>query len=202
MHSLRTFSISFGFLAFFFWLIVRTIDRALAKEYQVEYTTYGLDPNLGKAKRLYLRYMLFLDKLVDKKYSREDIAKLRCVAILTEPPRRPPTQFADHPIFWLLFAVPFMGGLWTLSADFIKQSDFWKVKQAALSILAGGVFVVIALVAGFYAWDRIVTIRRRTEQYQEIQRFLQWAESDIEEAQSLKARRLRMELPGAHGRYR
>jgi hypothetical protein len=111
-------------------------------------------------------------------------------------------QFTDHPIFWLLIVVPFMGGLWTLTADLIKQSDFWKVKEIALSILAGGVCIAAMIIGGYYIWDGIVNIGRRTEQYQEIQRFLQWAESDIEQAQSLKAQRLRMELPGAHAHPR
>src|SRR5262249_11389867 len=53
-QSLRMTLIGLGLSALSFWLLWQTTDRALAKEFQGEYATYGLNRGPGKTKRLYL----------------------------------------------------------------------------------------------------------------------------------------------------
>src|SRR5262245_5085791 len=101
-QSPRVYLVGFGLALLLLWLRARAIDRALAKEFQEEYATYKLNPKPGKTRRLYLRYILFLDRLVEKHYTREDIAKLREITEIAELPKLPAIQFTDHPILWLV----------------------------------------------------------------------------------------------------
>jgi hypothetical protein len=125
----------------------------------------------------------------------------------------------------LLVIVPFVGGLWNLSADFIKQTDFWKGKQEAIATLSafgvkillspeksqeaksmlapliillytGGSLILLSI-AGFFLYQGFLGRWGRKAKYQQILRFLQWAEHDIEEAQQLRIRSPHMIRPGS-----
>jgi hypothetical protein len=72
--------VGLGLMWVFFCLTIRATKRAQDKMYTREYTSYRLDSSRD---RRYLRYVLFLRKLADKKYTREDIAKLRQAAYST-----------------------------------------------------------------------------------------------------------------------
>jgi len=170
--------------------------------------------------------VLFLRKLTDRGYTHEHIAKLRPAVEIAEIPTQRVIQFNDNPLFWLLIIVPVMGVLWNLGADLIKQTEFWKGKQEViaelsvfgvrvllsparsqevkstfvpLGILGLGAILVYLLIYYFISYQRFLSYWGRKAQYQEIQRFLQWAEHDIEEEQLNRRRRLCEEVPGPHG---
>jgi hypothetical protein len=198
------------------YLMLRVQGHILAKTFPLEYPTYS-----G-----HLRYVLFLRKLADQKYTREDIAKLRRAVEMAEIPARPAIQFNEHPLFWLLVIVPAVGVLSTLGTDFVKQADFWKGKQEAIAtlsafgvrialspersqeakntfaplvILGFGVCLIFLLIGGFFNYLGFLGLWGRKTQYQQLQLFLQWAEHDIEEEQLRRRRRLCEEMPGSHG---
>jgi hypothetical protein len=110
-------------------------------------------------------------------------------------------QFNEHPLFWLLGIVPFIGFLWTLVgllvAEYVKQPDFEKVKlKVIVAFLNVGVMSLGLLIAVHFDWLGFRSWGRKA-QYQVIQRFLQWAERDIEEARALRAAQ---RLRGLHTR--
>jgi hypothetical protein len=134
--------VGLGLMFVFFCLTPPAIRRAVDKTYSPEYATYRLDSSHD---RRHLRYVLFLRKLADQKYTRKDIAKLRRAVEITEIPAQPAIQFNEHPLFWLLVIVPFVGGLWTLSVDFVKQADFWKGRQETIATLSAfGVRILLS----------------------------------------------------------
>jgi hypothetical protein len=177
-------------------LIIRVRNRALVKKYSLECDTYRL--NSSRDMR-HLRYVLFLNKLDDRQYTRRDIAKLRRAVEITEIPKPLAIQFNEHPLFWFLFIVPAIGALWTLGTEFVKQTDFWKGKPEAIAaLLYVGVMSLALLIEVHFGWLVLRTIIwSRKAEYQEIQRFLQWAERDIEEARALRAAQ---RLRGLHTR--
>ena len=204
-------------------LVILELRSILAKKYSLECATYRLNSFHDKG---HLRYVLFLRKLADQKYTREDIANLRRAVEIAEIPTPPGIQFNEHPLFWLLVIVPAVGALWTLGTDFVKQTDFWKGKQEAIATLSAfgvrialspersqeakstlaplvipyvGVTIVIVLITVFCFCLAFLRACSRKTKYQEIQRFLQWAEHDIEEAKALRAQRLRLALPSSYG---
>jgi hypothetical protein len=138
----------------------------------------------------------------------------------------PGIQFNEHPLFWLLFIVPFATELWNLGADFVKQADFWKGKQEAIATLSVfgvrillspersqeakstfaplvflgmGAFLLFYLITFFSSWRGFLSLWSRKTNYQQLQRFLQWAEHDIEEEHFHRRQRLCEEMPGPHG---
>jgi hypothetical protein len=136
--------------------------------------------------------MLFLNKLADQQYTREDIVKLRQAVEIAEIPTPSAMQFNEYPLFWLLGIVPFIGFLWTLVgllvAEYVKQPDFEKVKlKVMVALLYVGVMSLGLLIAAHFNWLGFRSFWSRKAQYQVIQRFLQWAEHDIEEARALRA---------------
>jgi len=186
----------------FTWLTFYIADKSFEREFTWLYTTYGLKHYPMARRRLYLHYVRFLGSLVDQKYTRKDIEHRRHIAEIAERPKRPATQFADHPLFWLLVIVPLVTGLWQLGADSIKQAEFWKTVPPEtplfrVALLGLGGIIVATLLQYFFLWHDIDSTLSRKAQYEDIQRFLQWAEHDIEEAQLLTTRRLRAEAPGA-----
>ena len=62
-------------------LLVR--ERALTKKYSLECATYRLDSSRDTK---HLDYVLFLNKLADQQYTREDIVKLRRAVEIAEIP--------------------------------------------------------------------------------------------------------------------
>jgi hypothetical protein len=159
---------------------------------------YRLDSSRDKR---YLPYILFLNKLADQQYTREDIVKLRQAVEIAEIPTPSAMQFNEHPLFWLLGIVPFIGFLWTLVgllvAEYVKQPDFAKVKlKVIVAFLNVGVMSLGLLIAVHFDWLGFRSWGRKA-QYQVIQRFLQWAERDIEEARALRAAQ---RLRGLHTR--
>jgi hypothetical protein len=198
-------------------LMTYVLGRCLVKKYPLEYDTYGMK---------YLPYVLFLGKLADQKYTREDIAKLRRAVEIAEIPTQPAFQFNEHPLIWVLVIVPLATGLWNLSADFVKQADIWRGNQETvaafsafgvkialspeksqdakstltrLSVLAVGVIFLCLLIEFFLFWRGFrMGIWSRKAKYQEIQRFLQWAEHDIEEEQFHRRQYLCKKIPGPH----
>ena len=87
------------------WLVSRMIDKSFEREFAMLYTTYGVKHSSG-LRWGYLYYVHFVDRLAEHNYTRQDVAKLRHLAEMAERPQRPTIQFADHPLFWLLFIVP------------------------------------------------------------------------------------------------
>jgi hypothetical protein len=133
----------------------------------------------------------------------KDMVRLRHVAEIAERPKQSAVQFADHPLFWLLVIVPFVSALWQLAADGIKQADFWKTVPPEMPLfrfvlLGLGGMIVVMLVLYFFLWHDTTSTMGRKAIYEDIQRFLQWAEVDIEEAQVLRSRHLRTEMPDKH----
>jgi hypothetical protein len=108
------------------------------------------------------------------------VAKLRSFADIVKPPETPAFQLSQYPST-LLFIGLFMGMLTPLVVNFITSSPFWK-SDAAPFIVASSVAIVMMLVGlGIIAlptWHRFVSSRKYP--HLEMQRFLQWAERDIE----------------------
>src|SRR5262249_39763254 len=97
------------------------------------------------------------------------------------------------------FIVPYLVLLNTLILEILKQADLLKNPWGGLIL-----YLVIVCLVSLYAVLRLWPIMTNVGQIKDrtLQRFLQWAERDIEEAQVLRAQRLRRELLGADGHYR
>jgi hypothetical protein len=164
---------------------------ALSKKFHDEYATHGIAIFPITRRIMYLRYALFLHRLAEHLYTREDIEKLRQFAEIVDRPTFPAIQVTDHPIIWLLFIVPFITGLWTLGTGLIKKTEPWReVTQETGLFLGAGVIIAIMAVGAFWIWQEIIHLSSRKREYLELQRFLQWAESDIKEMQLFRSRHL------------
>jgi hypothetical protein len=149
--------------------------RVLDKEFKAEYEQHGIAVHYFFQRERYLRYALFLRGVIKKAWSRDDIAKLRNFAETLRMPA-PPIRIDQHPLIVFLLGL-FAGAL----LDVIKQPENWKGgKEAILTVI-----VRLLLYAIFFLWAyRTVTFTIPNIRHQEIQRFLQWAEMDIEKQQS------------------
>jgi len=94
------------------------VTKAFAKEFSVDYAAHGLGYYPRWTWRTYLHYALFLDELVDQKYSKADVAKLSGFADIATPPEVPKFQLSKYPGF--MFVV---GAITTLFINAIIKSS-------------------------------------------------------------------------------
>lgn len=144
------------------------IEKALAKEYVIEYEKHRIADYPFGMRRLYLRYAWFLRGLAEQKCSREDIVKLTSFAEVVGRPD-PVFKFFQHP--GVTYA---LGALTPLLIGLIQHSKTWK---AGLGIR----FVVGIVVGLLFFYFILDVLNTRKQQYVEIKRFLEWAKLDVEE---------------------
>jgi hypothetical protein len=174
------------------WALVRLLEKAFANEFKMLYATYGLRHYPWWRRRLYLHYALFLRALTNRTspVSREMITRLRSFADIAEKP--PPLESR---LLQPAYIVPFIVLLNVLITELLKQAELLKGRMGIL-ILILYVSAILIIYVVLKMWHVVPTnsgqVIDRT-----IQRFLQWAEHDIEEAQLLKIRSPHMILPGS-----
>jgi hypothetical protein len=79
-----------------------------------------------------------------------------------------------------------------------ERSQEAKSMPDQLNILSWGLYLIYVLIGGFVVWQIGYGFWGRKAKYQEILRFLQWAEHDIEEEQFRRRQRLCEEMPTPH----
>jgi hypothetical protein len=166
------------------------IANVLVKKFPVEYSTHGLAQYPRLTRTSYFHYALFLDELIDQGYSCEYVAKLSSFADIAKPPDRPKFQLSQHP------GIMFLLGLCaSLLVNLVTNSSTWKsVPAIAMTLILQVTSLGAAIVP---LWHLVASLPKH--EHLTLQRFLQWAARDIEEA---KAQRLRMELPNSYGHNR
>ena len=175
------------------WLARFPFRKALAKQFTVEYATHGLAQYPLLTRRRYLHYALFLQELVDQKYSSERIAELSSFADIAKPPEKPAFQLSQYPSLMVVLTA-----FVTLFINSMIKSPHWE--NVAALVLTIGLMLVGMGIAVLPILHDVVNLEKF--HHQTLQRFLQWAAKDIKEAQQLKTQLLRMELPGSQGPYR
>jgi hypothetical protein len=171
------FSPVFTLFGFFLALLVSlrvffiAIEKALAKEFVVEYEKHRIADYPSGTRRFYLRYTLFLRGLAEQECSSEDIGKLVSFAEITGRPD-PVFKLFQQPV--IIYA---LGVSTPLLIDLIKQSEIWKSGH--------GYWVVLGLVLVMYSLSIVLGVLSSSKQkHTEIKRFLEWAKLDVEEEKS------------------
>src|SRR4029450_2097017 len=110
-------------------------------------------------------------------------------AEIAKPPAPPTLQLSQYPGFMFL-----MGAFATLFINFITNSPGWK--SGAAVFITVGLLLVGLFIAFLPQWHSL----RNKQQYQyaSLQRFLQWAERDLEDEQFCRSQRLGSQAPGLH----
>jgi hypothetical protein len=105
----------------------------------------------------------------------------------------PTFQLSQHP------GIMFLLGLCaSLLVNLVPNIPVWKSASVVFITI---IVQVMSLGIGIVPlWHLVVSLPKH--EHLTLQCFLQWAERDIEEAQTLRAQRLRTELPASHGHYR
>jgi hypothetical protein len=189
-QNIKMIAVGMGVSLLIAWGKQIAIQKALAKKFPLKYSTYGLAQYPRSTRLKYCHYALFLDELVDQGYSRENVAQLSGFADIAKPPDMPKFQLSQYPgiMFLLGMSAP-------LLVSFVTNSPTWKSASVVVIII---ILQVISLgVAIIPSWHTITNLPKH--EHLTLQRFLQWAERDIEEAKALRAQRLRMELPSSYG---
>jgi hypothetical protein len=156
------------------------IEKGFANKYKEIYTDYGLRHYPWRARRFYLHYTLFLRGLRDRisPPSRVTITQLRSFAEIAGRPPLPEPRLLQP-----TYIVPFIVLLNTLLLEALKHADLLK-GPAGIVILILSTFLLVFLYGVLRVWYGVTNWGQVVDR--DIQRFLQWAESDIEEAQRLK----------------
>jgi hypothetical protein len=169
----------------------RLSEKALAHEYKLFYITHGLRHYPWWRRRLYLHYALFLHELTNRAspVSRETITRLRSFADIA---RRPPPP--ESRLFQPAYIVPFVVLLNVFVTEILKQAELLKGLMGIriLYLAALAIFLIWGVLA---LWHWITASGQAVDRT--IQRFLQWAEHDMEETQRLRIRSPHMELPSS-----
>ena len=189
-EDIKMAAVGFALSALVAWAKQFAVADALVKKFPVEYSTHGLAQYPRLMRTSYFHYALFLDELIDQGYSCENVTKLSSFADIAKPPDMPKFQLSQHP------GIMFLLGLCaSLLVNLVTNSPIWKSVPAIAITL---ILQVISLGVGIVPFWHEITSRPKHE-HLKLQRFLQWAARDIDEA---KARRLRMELPSSYGHNR
>ena len=172
-------------------VLIFLVEKAFADEFKIIYTTYGLRNHPWRRRRLYLHYALFLRALTERTspVSREMITRLRSFADIAEKP--PPLESR---LLQPAYIVPFIVLLNVLITELLKQTELLKEWRMGILILFLYVFVLWMVYIVLKTWHMMSTDSGQSID-RAIQRFLQWAEHDIDEAQLLKIRSPHMILP-------
>jgi hypothetical protein len=173
-------------------VLVFLFEKAFANEFKIIYATYGLGHYPWWRRRLYLHYALFLRALMDRTspVSREMITRLRSFADIAEKP--PPSESR---LLQPAYIVPFIVLLNVLIAEILKRAELLKGQMGILTLISYVFFlwiIYVVITMGYAPIGSDLFVDRT------IQRFLQWAEHDIEEKQLHRRRRLCEEIPGPH----
>jgi hypothetical protein len=179
--------VGFGLVLVFSWLLHTAKERALTREFKNEYEKYGLDSYPLLQRLSYLRYAFFLRGLLNQGYSREDIEKLQKISETIDLPKLPDVRPSQYPL--VVFLVLWLSGL---CIDYIKQLSLWKNTESATYILIHGASLLAFVIMIFTIYQ--ILINQPKYKHQEIQRFLQWAEKDMEEGHRVKVWSRRAEV--------
>jgi hypothetical protein len=173
-------------------LLCFVFEKACANKYKIIYTMHGLRHYPWWKRPLYLHYSLFLCALIERPSpaSREMIAQLRSFADIAGRPPLPESRLLQPH-----YIVPYIVLLNLLLLEVLKKTNFLEGREGIL-ILFLCVYVLVAVYGFLREWHRVTKWGQSEDR--NIQRFLQWAECDIEEAQLLRTRRLRAEMPNPH----
>jgi hypothetical protein len=76
-----------------------TIEKALAKEFALDFVIHGISHYPFWSRRTYFNYVLFLDELKYRKYSHKQVAELGSFAEIATPPEAPQARLTQNPIF-------------------------------------------------------------------------------------------------------
>jgi hypothetical protein len=151
-------------------------ERALTKQFAMEYEIHGLAHASFLTRQMYLHYALFLRALREQRYSQAEVAQLSSLADIAKPPETPVLQFSQNPLFVypMLLTVP-------LAVSCITTSVLWE--RGGAGAIFGISFMLLGLLVTWLSlWHDISN--RPKYQHLTLQRFLQWAERDIDEDQS------------------
>lgn len=183
----------FSFAILIVWLIRYASTKALATEFARCYATHGLAQYPLSTRGRYVHYALFLEKLVEQKYSQDDVKKLLRFADIVKPPEQSSFQLSQYPSMIYL-----LGVCTPLIVNLLTNSPAWKRAPALfLTLILQAIGLGFAVIPSWHLY-----VSRPKDEHLTLQRFLQWAEHDIGEAQSLKDQQRRMELPVSNGQYR
>jgi hypothetical protein len=174
-------------------LLLYLFEKALANEFKMLYIAHGLRHHSWRRRRLYLHYALFLRALTDRMppVTRETITQLNSFAeIAGEPP--PPESRLLQPAY----IVPYIVLLNALILELLKQANLLQGGMG-IPILIVSVLVLVFIYGVLRVWYGVTNWGQPEER--SIQRFLRWADLDIEEEQLLRTQRLRAAAPGPHG---
>jgi hypothetical protein len=151
-------------------------NKILEREFKDEFEQHGLSRPILISIEMQrdLRYALFLRGLTKKGWSRDVILRLIKIAETVRPPESPIRTAGQY-----TFVVYLMSLSAGLTLDFFKQQTPEKGWTVLLIGAVLGV-IIIALSA-----DRWMMFTRPLNRHQEIHRFLQLAEMDIEKPQSI-----------------
>jgi hypothetical protein len=147
------------------------IDKALAKEFALDFGIHGISHYPFWSRRTYFGYVLFLDELKDRKYSHKKVQELSSFAEIATPPEAQQTRLTQNPLVTTLVAV-----LVALGVNSITNSVPWQ-KGTKASILSLGIMLLGIVIVCLSFWYPI--LNRSKNQHQIIQRFLKWAERDL-----------------------
>ena len=131
--------------------------------------------------------------MVEQKYSQDEVKKLLRFADIVQPPDQPRFQLSQYP------SVMYVLGVCTpLLVNLLTNSPAWKNAPALfLTLILQAVGLGIAVIPQWH-----LHVSRPKYEHLTLQRFLQWAEHDIGEVQSLKDQQRRIDLPVSNGQYR
>ena len=157
-------------------------EKALAKEFEADYTTHGILRYPFWSRRTYFVYTLFLQELRDRKYSHEQVAELSKVAEIAEPPEVLPLRPFQHPLVIFI-----MGMLTGLCIEAIRR---WipklttdaagnDAKVLLFLIFTIGIPLLGMVITALTLWYGVVNFPKN--RHQQIKRYLQWAEKDLKE---------------------
>jgi hypothetical protein len=168
-------------------LMFPRFDAGFATEFKGEYATHGLKDFPRWKRKGHLRYALFLRALDKRGYTSDSIRKLKDFMLVSENPA-PNPRLSQHPLMVTILTTI----MTVLAIEAVKRSAFWQSRYWWV------VFFVL-----FLLWKLITWLHTLSElpirSTQTFQRFLEWAERDIEGQQFLRLRRLPAEAPGPHG---
>jgi hypothetical protein len=172
IESKEAVALGWGLIVLTSWLARSAFRKALAKQFTDEYATHGLAQYPRSTRPRYLHYALFLRALREQRYSHDDVAKLSSFSDMAKPPDPPNFQLSQYP------SVMFLLGLFaSLFVSFITNAPGWKSAQILFMTLVLQLVGVGIIVVPFWHW----VVSRPMHEHLTLQRFLQWAERDIEE---------------------
>jgi hypothetical protein len=169
----------------------RLFEKACANEFKMFYIAYGLRHYPWWRRGLYLHYARFLHALTNRTspVSRETITRLRSFADIAGKPR------LESRLLQPAYIVPYLFLLNALIIEVLKQTELLKGQMGIRILISYAFFLFIVL----FTLKRLHVMNKWSGQAIDctIQRFLQWAEHDIEASQRLKIRSPSMELPSS-----